>query len=304
MIFLIHFKSMFSTEKKEISHLPEEYFVKNLLPLKDKFNNYQLAITGPISVGKSTMLEYLYNLFTKYDFITEAIPEYISLDPIVGQQMLNRFIKKEITNTTFQNYIMDTYVTKFKSLKKDYQVCMIERLPDDSILCFANIAHASHPEDVSLFELFVLFDKIKHCDIKYKLPSYIVKDEDKETYQKLKSINTEVFNYYLKETEAMPRSKKINFSNVISNDIEGTLITIMSKIKQDIEQQTYNYHIIGLSASLETTRLRLEIRSREGESEYTNEYLNQIIKYYNNLYKLLSESNHLIRFTNLNDLIK
>ena len=69
---------MFSTEKKEISHLPEEYFVKNLLPLKDKFNNYQLAITGPISVGKSTMLEYLYNLFTKYDFILPVLYSVIS----------------------------------------------------------------------------------------------------------------------------------------------------------------------------------------------------------------------------------
>lgn len=295
---------MFSSENKTVDNVVEDYFVKNLLPLKDKFKNYQIAITGPISVGKSTMLEYLYKIFNKYNFITEAIPEYISLDPDVGIKMLGRFIKREITNTTFQNYIMDTYVSKFKSLKQEYQVCLIERLPDDSILCFANIAHKTHPEDVSLFELFVLFDKIKFCDIKYNLPSYIVKDEDKEAYKKLKIGQDEIFNYYLRETEAIKRQHKINFSEIVSNEIESTLITIMKQIKDDISTGLYHYHIFGLSASLETTRLRLELRSREGESDYSDDYLNSIIKYYNNLYEVLRDPNYTIRFTELEKLIK
>ena len=41
---------MFSSENKTVDNVVEDYFVKNLLPLKDKFKNYQIAITGPISV--------------------------------------------------------------------------------------------------------------------------------------------------------------------------------------------------------------------------------------------------------------
>ena len=60
---------------------------------------YQIDITGPIGVGKSTIIE---SIKSHFDNVVH-IPEYINGDKN-GIVMLNKFINKEITIFEFQKY--------------------------------------------------------------------------------------------------------------------------------------------------------------------------------------------------------
>ena len=60
-------KCVFSDEKLNIEQF-YSLFEKIIVPLKDRFNNYQFVVTGAIGSGKSTILEILNQLFLKYNF--------------------------------------------------------------------------------------------------------------------------------------------------------------------------------------------------------------------------------------------
>lgn len=259
---------IFSADCFNIPKEVEEYFVETIVPLKHKFDSYKLSITGAIASGKSTVLQMLYNLFDKYEFETETIPEYIGLDPTLGHELLKRRISGELTNTTFQNYIMDTYDNKMKKINP-HQICFIERLPDDSILCFSNISNYFNQKDLTDLELYVLYVKTKALVAKYGIPSYI---------------------------------NCTNFSSIVSNNVADMLMLIIDSIRDDVNNGIQK-RIIGLSVSLEVSLQRLKRRSREGEEKYDKGYLNTIINFYENLYHYLNNDISLDHFTGIANLI-
>lgn len=230
-----------------------DYFEKCVLKYKDKINNYQLVIDGPISSGKSTILQYLFNIFSKYDFKIVNIPEYINVEPLIGPKLLTKYISSQITNSTFQNFILDVYRCESRKYKNtNYNLMFYERIPDDSIFIFANITNRNHPEDLNEQTLFSLYNKLLNYNVECNFPSY--------------------------------RDTNTHFSLVVG-DIEDKLYSILDIIINDIDKGI-NKRIIGLSTDLETSILRIKRRGRVEELDYDKDYLNAIINAYNNIYKI------------------
>lgn len=256
---------MFTQEPIKISDRVETFFRSEILPLKESFSGYKLAVTGPISVGKSTLLETIYSLLIKYEFEIQPILEYINYEPELGGKLLKKYIKGDISNSTFQNYILDTYNMQFKN--STHSSYLLERTLDDSIMCFANISHYNG-KDLGDFDLYALYNKMKQLDEKYDIPNY----------------------------------DSCNFAHVVPVEIDDTVIEVLNYINLDINAGIRN-RVIGLSASLDITKRRIKKRGRDGEDDYPDEYLSQIIRYYDNLYKAMKHKKQ-IKFTELASLIQ
>ena len=278
----------FSEEDIIIPKIVEEFFDKNF-ERNEKFygflKNYQLTITGPISSGKSTLLQGLMNLFKLKDLPIYPIYEYINYDTHIGGEMLQRFIRRELSNSTFQNYILDTYAIQLKK-NKGLGPKLYERTIDDSIMCFANIANYNNC-DLTTLDLFALFNKGQGININdpINIPSGQVNNinESRDNHNQYQNSNTK-------------------FTKLISNSLEDSLITVLNIIKKDMNEGVIK-RIIGLSITLETCRFRINKRSRNGESNYSDEYLNTIIKYYNRLYERI-EKKQKISFTTIGILVE
>lgn len=245
----------------------EDYFVKNVLPLKDDLRDYSLSVTGPISSGKSVVLQILHNLFEKHGFVTETLKEYIDIEPEFGTMMLTRFIDRKISNTTFQNYIHDVYSRRIKELKSS-QILLMEKLPDDSVLCFSNRSNYNG-EDLTDLDLFSLFNKFKFMASKHNIPTY----------------------------------QKPNFIKISGTQIEDVMIAILNAVVSDVKSGRKS-RIVGLTVTLEVARHRIALRGRDSEDKYTGEYLTSVIRFYNNLYERLSQGKGVDRFTTIGSLME
>lgn len=236
-----------------IDTIPEficEYFEKFILPYKDKITNYSLVITGPIGVGKSTLCQIIKMLFEKYEFSVNPICEYIDYDKN-GTLMLEKYLSGEISNPTFQNFIIDVYKLQCINGKKS-QITISERPVEDSIACFANIS-SKIQDDFTDLQLLALNDRCNKIINKYQIPSY----SDPDT----------------------------KFTTFMSNDLEISLLTILNNICKDF-QLGITKRIIGLDINLEKCKERIYKRGRECEKVYSDEYLQQIIVFYRNIYNL------------------
>lgn len=261
---------IFSDEELNV----EKYFTlfeNTILPLKNKFNNYQFVVTGAIGSGKSTILEILNQLFLKYNFKVHTVPEYLGIDLELGNKLLKRKIENNISNTTFQNYIMDQYKNRLESNSK-YQcdVCLYERLPDDSILCFSNISNFDKV-DLTNFDLFVLDKRMKALNERFNIPTY--------------------------------RNDRSKFEIFTLTELEPLIESIFDLIKSDIENGI-SHRIIGLDVSTNITLKRIKKRNREGEDGYSYDYLNRIVNYYKQLYKIMKKNRSLLqKFTCIGSLL-
>ena len=242
-----------------------------VLPLKDQFNNYQFVVTGAIGSGKSTILEILNQLFLKYDFKVHTVPEYLGIDSELGHKLLERKIQNNISNTTFQNYIMDQYKNRLESNSKYHcDVCLYERLPDDSILCFSNISNYDKI-DLTNFDLFVLDKRMKALNEKFNIPTY--------------------------------RNNKSKFEEFTLTELVPLIETILELIKSDIENNI-THRIIGLNVSTNITINRIKKRNRKGEDGYSYEYLDRIVNYYKRLYTIMKKNRELLqKFTCIGTLL-
>ena len=258
----------FTTDAITITQRIQNYFNTNIKPLLPKLQGYQLAIDGPISSGKSTSLEHLLRLFSEVIDV-EVVPEYINSEPVIGPMLLDKFISDNITNSTFQNFILDCYHSSVKLLNSDYKLRLFERIPDDSILIFANLTNYNKPEDLDEFALYHLYNKMIKYDHVDNYPSYL----DDET----------------------------KFIRIQSCSIEDVIITILSIIKSDVVEGIKK-RIIGLNVDLSSCIIRIEERGRECESKYEPSYLNGIIKTYDKIFTKKEQSKQ-FRFTNLGELI-
>ena len=251
---------VFSTETLTITPYVEQYFEKMLVPLKGDMKGYKFAISGPISAGKSTILQLFYMLCIKYGFEVGVLQEYINSDPTIGSELLGRFILGKTTNTTFQNYILDTYRDSYHKIKSDANIIMMERVPDDSILIFANITNRNKPEDMNELSLYTLYNKMLEYDKTCDFPSYLDSDTHIESF--------------------------------IGN-IDDVLLSIIDIIVNDIKTGIKK-RIIGLKVDVNTCIQRIKRRGRKEESNYDPNYLNQIIRAYDEIF----------RIKNLNSLMK
>lgn len=261
---------MFSSEKLIISDIVLNYF-KDVLAakLQNLQQDYKLVITGPISAGKSTVLEIIYQLLTMNNISSAPILEYINYDNEVGNTLLKRFITGETSNSTFQNYVLDNYVDQLSKINSHPTVYLFERTIDDAPMCFANIAHYEG-RNLTDFDLLALVEKSKRIDQIYDVPSCLIQN------------NTA-------------------FIRVNGNSLDDILITVIDQIKNDLENGIYK-RIIGLNASLNVSKLRIKKRNRDGESGYDDKYLLRIIKYYDRVYNKL-EKNEKILITTFDSLI-
>lgn len=249
-----------------------KYFENEILPLKDKFKNYKLVVTGCIGSGKTTIINILNELFNKNKFSTLIIPEYLGIDKEFGEILLNKFIDGEISNLLMQLGILDIYETKLKEIKNEnVNVKIFERIPDDNLSVFANISYFNNPEDITNLGINLIYEKTIKLNKKYNLPSYII--------------------------------RKTPFKKIMATDLMDIIMIILQTIKNDIDKNICE-RIIGLSISLEVCKLRIAKRSRDGESKYSEKYLNTIIKTYNNIYKELEKDNYKLNLINFGKFVE
>ena len=268
-------ENQFSDEIEKTNLIYEQVkdvFEQKIVPLKNKFNNYNFSITGAIGSGKSTLLEILNKLFIRFNFKVNAVPEYLGIDKELGGILLNRRIKNNISNTTFQNYIMDQYVERISSNgNTQYDICLFERLPDDSILCFSNISNYDE-YDLTNFDLLVLDKRMKSIIERYNIPSY--------------------------------RDENTKFNKLTTGDLSILVKVIINIIEDDINNNVKN-RIIGLDVAFELTKQRIIQRNRLGESGYSDEYLKRIVNFYSRLYKILKKDRRkLNKFTCIGPLVE
>lgn len=254
------------------------------------FYNYQLCVTGPIGAGKTTLIEALKCLFKslvensankdQYSESVQELPEYLGIDPEFGQRILERKINKEISNTTFQNYIVDMYSLRLRQLNDKFMIRFIERLPEDSVLCFSNISNF-HDRDnkdkfekyleLSDFDLYTIKQRFDNLKDLYELPSYA----DKHT----------------------------QFINISSCDFNDLIMSVIDIIAEDLHSGVTK-RIIGLDLSFEITLRRIMKRNRNGESNYSKDWLKMICNFYSKLYQQINQDkNKLNHFTYIASLL-
>jgi deoxyadenosine/deoxycytidine kinase len=134
------------------------------------FAGKQLVITGGVAAGKSTMCQIIANSVSN-DVKVEMIPEYIC--SVEGQRLLPMYLSGEISDTTFQNYICDYYSNVYNKINFKSSFVISERLPSDSVCCFANIANRKG--NYSDYDLLALFNKIQDMNKKFGIISYLDK---------------------------------------------------------------------------------------------------------------------------------
>ena len=117
----------------------------------------------------------------------------------------------------------------------------------------------------------VLYSRTLLIDEKYNIPSYICKNS--------------------------------KFKRVNSTDSLDSILIILDTIKNDI-LQGIDSRIIGLSVCLEACKWRIGRRKREDEDKYSDEYLDSIIKTYNNIYSIIENDNYEITLFNIGQFIE
>ena len=217
-------------------------------------NNTKLIITGGVGVGKSTTIDKICSRLKEIGIKYHIVPEYIDGD-INGPCMLDKFIDHTITSYEFQDYILDyfdDYLSKMKT--QDDEVLVFERLPDDSVSCFANIALKNN--ELSMEEFRKLFNKCVYLDKKYNLPSY--------------------FTNFSKNVILIRKTYRTD------DNIEEILHTLQNSIheKKNILVGLWNDDIECLN--------RIHHRNRESEVKaYTIDVVKRFNTYYNKIYEKL-----------------
>lgn len=168
------------------------------------------------------------------------IPEYIDGDPIFGLEMLKRFIDGKISSLTFQSYILDYYANIICNENNYENIVLLEKLPYDSVYCFGYVAFKNGNLTKQEFDVLV---------------------------EKLQKINANFPNY--------KESLIVIESDTSENVLNKTLKIINEDIKNNIK-----HRVIYLRCNLETCKERIAIRNRSGEDNYPDNYLQQIIDFY------------------------
>lgn len=227
----------------------------------------KVIITGGVAVGKSSICSAIYNYLNDKNINWIYIPEYIDVKED-GLEMLNKYLKKEITVYEFQKYVINYYDEYLSNLTLNgNELLIFERGIDDAITCFSNLDYSNG--GLTTEEFCSLYELVKAYDKKYNLPSYFI--DDGKIFIPVKTEN----------------SKR-------DGNIIGSII----------DNRFNNNIVIGLYNSDNTCYERMLIRNRPGEKEaYSKEVISNFNYTYSKLYQILMKNNK-IDFISLGKLIK
>jgi broad-specificity NMP kinase len=214
-----------------------------------------INITGNIGAGKSTTCEVISKLIGE-ELIKNGVrfvkfPEYIRAY-MYGEEMLRLRAEKIISVETFQHYILDYWelVLDYYKYASKKSVNIFERLPEDSIYCFAKIAHEEHEiSDEGWNRLIHRYNDVQdrfHCIESKDTKTFVVSNEG--------SIS--------KTVEAILKIIRDFYKDAASNVSSNLNLTILLKVSQD------------------TLKERIEVRNRDSEKKLENGYLNSLNDYY------------------------
>lgn len=238
----------------------EEYKFDQLL---DKLENMQneisiiknckkIVITGPVGVGKTTIL----NHFIKFNDDTDknyiVIPEYIDGVKNAGKK-LDKYLRGELSSYEFQSFVSAYYGYYLLSILPkitDKTVLVFERVPDDAVHCFIKLDRMKNR--LTREEHQNLLTKIAKLNSFFDFPFYgkcaeqavlVVKSDEKE-------LNAKIITEFIKNSPA----KKI---------------------------------IIGLFNEMDICYNRVCTRNRAGENAYDFNSIFMFNECYSEIYKRL-----------------
>lgn len=254
-----------------INDINKNFDLENLSTVikNTKSKRYNLVITGSIGVGKSTISQIL-SIILKDICLVHTYPEYISVkykNHPIGQDIFNMFMNNKISAATFQNFVIDMWITmfmenKYTDLCDRLTINVFERLPHDAVYCFTK---EQVGKSITEHEFQTIVDKYNNLVDALKIPDYA----------------------------------DCNLQRVTNDSkISDTIIKILNIILNDLKHDVETTRVIGLMISEYKHKQRIQQRGRESEENYEDITL----LHYNEYYKLLYfeiESNSILEATDL-----
>lgn len=230
----------------------------------------KIVITGGVGVGKTTTINHTKHLLDSVNIKCIVIPEYIDGDKHNGKRMLDDYLNKRISAFDFQYYILNYYDRYLNSLHIDKDTIMLfERLPDDSITCFANRENKKGLLKDS--ELYTLFTYASDINEFYGIPSYFTLHDNK-------NVNISII--------------KSDNSHSIAERIVNKCLTL-----------EYNLFVVCLYNTPEECLRRIHKRGIQSEiNSYDINTVKEFNRHYTNLYSLFM-NNETLRFCDIGKLL-
>lgn len=253
-----------------VPDVADEVFINNLTTetannfistVQSLNKNYQIAITGTVGSGKSTLCETMAALCRTANITPNVYPEYLAGNNL-ALQLLEQKINGKISSLTLQSYVLDIWELRLRQeIHSNFSI--FERCPDDSVLCFCNNDNAV--DQLSDHDFLSLYRRMRKMLKKYPAPTYY--------------------------------SNVVHFTKIQSSTIDLNVSQITDIIKSDIQNNIYQ-RIIGLSVTPYLSLSRINKRNREGE-KYTLDQATSYVRYYENLYETFEKKRNLNRFVDI-----
>ena len=245
-----------------------------------RLNNYSLVITGTVGSGKSTICESIAYICNTYCPEVNVItyPEFLFVsDSQLSASLLERRLNGSISINTLQSYILDEWRSLLDMNKDKHGFRIYERCVDDTIACFCNMAN----KDAALsdIQLLSLYERSKEITNEFSVPSYFMAHADR------------------RYSDPGCRFIKIE-SGALCETIINIIDIIADDLRNDIDQR-----IIGLSVTPEVSKYRIRLRSRTGESAYTDQAIFNFVNHYEKLYSAIESGKRISRFVDLGTLL-
>lgn len=213
----------------------------------------KVVITGGVAVGKSSIMTAVVDMFKENGIQYHIVPEFIdAMDD--AQEMLEKYLRHDITSFEFQQYVLNYYdwyfTNKCSNVHAD-DILLFERVLDDSVMCFANLDN--YKDELSDEEFVKVFELAKKINAKYNIPSYFANSN---------------FVFYPVKT--------------INPVVDGKVITEIVKARENVNL------VIGLYNEPMTCYERMLKRNRPGEKEaYPPQRIASFNDTYSKIYQVL-----------------
>lgn len=223
-------------------------------------------VGGSIGAGKSTLCRALKaRLESTHTAHVFFLAEYVETSE--GMQMLQRFLTKSIEQYAFQSYILDFYRRRIEAIEADRSACrgpiviLVERHPMDSILVFSK--RSLQQKQITQAQYTQLFEMARSMK---GIPQFM------PTAQHCK---------------VCLLNQKPDYSGIPEDVYHWVLAAMTSRNRRGGEKEKVLYVILLFDNSPNARNLQREnltLRDRQGESSYTDEYLNWINDAYKSVY--------------------